>query len=228
MGEHPGKGRNSAVAAAVAAALVCLTPATGLSGPGKRTGKVVRVERPRLAAQAAVRICPVPFPDRSKGTCYGGAPAIGDSAALFDFEGNYLGQLRVLSVEPSDSDTCQSGSIFDFTYELGAPAAPAPPSRIPYALSVFGADIDPARSRLVTTDRAKLPVPEGAGKAQPWMGLDQNGDDSVDLVVTAFECKDVAPPPGMGKAAETFCLDYWLGKDGTFTQVRRDLLHTCL
>jgi hypothetical protein len=230
MDELPGKGW---IATAVAAALLCLAPAPGAPAParrpGKRPGKVVRVERPRLIAQAAIRICPVPFPDRSKGTCYGGAPEIGDSATLFDFEGNYLGALRVLAVEPSDTDSCQSGSIFDFTYELAAPAAPAPPSRIPYALGVFGMKIDPARSRLVTGDRSRLPVPEGAGKAQPWMGLDQDGDDSVDMVVTAFECKDVTPPPGAGsKAAETYCLDYWQGKKGSFTQTRRDLLYTCL
>lgn len=226
MGDHPGKGW---IAAAVAATLICLAPAPGAPTPAKRPGKVVRVERPRLATRPAVRICPVPFPDRSKGTCYGGAPAIGDSAALFDFEGNYLGGLRVLSVEPSDTDSCQTGSIFDFTYDLGAAAAAALPSRIPYALAVFGMEIDPARSRLITADRTKLPVPEGAGKAQPWMGLDQDGDDSVDMVVTAFECKDVTPPPGAGsKAAETYCLDYWQGKKGSFTQTRRDLLYTCL
>jgi hypothetical protein len=226
MGEHPGKGR---IAAAVAAALVCLAPAPGTPAPAKRPGKVVRVERPRLVSRAAVRICPVPFPDRSKGTCYGGAPEIGDSAALFDFEGNYQGELRVLSVEPSDTDSCQTGSIFDFTYELGTAAAPAPPSRVPYALAVFGMQLDPAKARLVTSEKARLPVPEGAGTAQPWMGLDQDGDDSVDMVVTAFECKDVAPPAGTGsRRVEAFCLDYWLGKNGIFTRARRDLLYTCL
>jgi hypothetical protein len=124
----------------------------------------------------------------------------------------------------------QTGSIFDFTYEIRSPAPAAPNSRIPYALSVFGMDIDPARSRLVTADKAKLPVPDNAGKAQPWMGLDQDGDDEVDMVVTAFECKTEAPPPpsASSKASETFCLDYWLGNRSSWTRARRDVLYTCM
>lgn len=196
------------------------------SPAGKRAGKVVRVERPRVVQKTELRFCPMQLGDGKTGTCYGGAPAPGDHAMLFDFEQNFLGELVVQTIEPSQSDLCGTGSAMDFTYEL-MPAAAGSSKQIPFGVAIFGVDMEPHKAELVT-EHDRLPTPPGGSRAQPWMGLDSDGDGALELLVTAFECTDIAPPPSVaGKSSEAFCLDYWLSSAQGFTQVRRDFIHTC-
>lgn len=187
-------------------------------------GNVVRVARERQKATAKPRICNVPFD--GQGTCFGNAPAIGDRATLFDYESNYLGELRIVGVTPSQLDTCGSGSIHDFRYEVGGGSRAAP---VPAALAVFGMELDAKRSRIIT-DMSKLPTLVDTLGAQPVLGIDRDGDGSMELILAVRDCRDVAPPPSAGNASRrTFCIEYWMeGAGERFSRAHQEHFHACL
>ena len=204
-------------------------PDTQLRAEPRRGGKVVRVERARVVRRAPVLFCPMPFTDKNRGVCYGRAPAVGDKALMFDYEQHYIGQLRVTSVGPSQNDPCDSGTAFDFTYELTDKVDAAFKRGMLFSIATFGLDLDSRRAQLIT-DNGQLPNPGQSSRAQPWMGLDRDGDSIADVVVTAFECTDVAPAPPARVATghkQTFCLDYWLSDLGKYQKLRRDYVYTC-
>jgi hypothetical protein len=196
-------------------------------GQPKRAGKVVRVERARARPAVGLRICPLPYSESSQGTCMGGEPRAGDTGALFDFEGDYLGKIRVTYVVSSQrDDLCAAESAFDFTYELVDMRKAA--GAVTFAVAVFGVEVDPAKARLIT-DSGKLVAPDGNPAAQPWLGMDGDGDDSADIMVTAFECRSEAPLPPVapGVSVDVLCLEYWRSGAGRWNKVRRDYLYSC-
>lgn len=188
-------------------------------------GKVVRIERQRQQAVTKPRICNVPFD--GQGTCFGDAPTLGDRASLFDYESNYLGELRVTTVTPSQLDTCGSGSIHDFRFELSGSVHSGPPAA---ALAIFGMDLDARRSKIVA-DMSKLPTTVDTSGAQPVLGVDRDGDGSMELMLAVRDCRDLAPPPlsGSASARRTFCLEYWMeGAGDRFSRVHQEFFHACM
>lgn len=196
----------------------------------RRPGKVVRVERPQLIKRSPIMICPMPYAEKQGGVCYGTAPAVGSSAVMFDFDQNYLGRFRVTSVTRGQTDTCGSGSAFDFSYEYIHKVDGFDQRSVLFAIAAFGLEID-ARKAKIIPDGTHLPNPAGDRRMQPWMGMDRDGDGMPDLVVTAFECTELAPPPPSGITGLhklTYCLDYWLDDDrGGFRRLRRDHVYAC-
>lgn len=191
----------------------------------RRKGQVVRVERARAAARDRIRLCPTPLGDRYEGSCYGSPPRPGERAHVFDYEENYLGVLVVESAASSTKNQCHHDTIFDFSYRIPGQARGG--QAVPFGIAVFGMELDTRRARLETSppDDPKF-TPE---KAKPWMGLDTDGNDEADLVVTAFDCSDIVapPPPSAGQSYDTYCLDYWLKQDGRWSKIHRDTFHTC-
>ena len=189
-----------------------------------RKGKIVRIDRPRAARADDMRICPMPFADEQEGSCYGGSPRVGQKGHLFDYEENYLGTLKVLSVRQNARHNCHHGTTFDFKYELDLRAQSN--NSLPFGIAVFGVQLEPNKARMIS-EPDKMPQLQ-PDQTKPWMGLDRDGDGDVDFVVSAFECTDIEPPPASsGQALETYCLDYWLPRDGAWTSVRRDIFYTC-
>jgi len=172
----------------------------------------------------------MPFAEKQGGVCYGSRPTVGSHGVMFDFEQNYLGRFRVTAVTRGQTDSCGSGSAFDFSYEYSEKVAGFQQRSVLFAIAAFGLELDGEKAHIIP-DGTRLPNPAGDRRSQPWMGLDRDGDGMPDLVVTAFECADLAPPPppgSIGSHKQTYCLDYWLGDDrGGFRMLRRDLVYSC-
>lgn len=211
-----------ALTGALAGAVVSALP---VSAQPRRRGEVVRVERARAATHNPVRLCPTPTGDGQAGSCYGSPPRRGDRAFLFDYDERYLGALVVESAESSTKNRCHHDTIFDFSYRVQLQGSTN--QNVPFAVAVFGLDLDPRRARLMTSPPdAPDFQPE---RAKPWMGLDADGDGHADLVVTAYDCSDEETPPTAsgGQTYETYCLDYWDRDGARWKKTHRDKFYTC-
>lgn len=65
--------------------------------------------------------------------------------------------------------------------------------------------------------------------AQTRLALDRDGDDTADVLITAYECRGEAPPPAgiTGSISKIFCLDYWFAASGSWSRIRRDYYYIC-
>lgn len=207
------------------ALIASLATALPADAAPKRKGKVVRVERPRGLSKRVLRLCPLPLADESQGTCYGSAPAVGEVGHAYDYDGRYIGQLSVLATAPSTEFVCHHGTAFDFRYHF-TPNLKGK-SGASFGIAIFGLTGDPTRATLIT-DSSKLPNPTANKNAHPWMGMDRDGEGTADMLVSAYECTDIASLPRTPPASsEAYCLDYWTNDGRSWRKVRQDTFLTC-
>lgn len=196
---------------------------------GRRSGKVVRVERPRLRAAERVRVCPLTNPDGRRMTCFGGpAPEPGTRFSLIDDIG-VRGHGVAVQTQPSGQDYCKIGSAHEveLTYEEPNGLDPRPTSGFPFTLAVQGVQLEDG-ARVMMDQQLR---PSGREAEQVWMAVDRDGDGDADLAVTAFECSDQVrdlPIAPSGQRVSPYCLDYWLRDEIEWTRAERYVFFNCL
>lgn len=194
----------------------------------RRPGRVVRVERPRLAAPDPVHLCMVANPGESRMTCYGkAAPEPGSRFALID-ESGLRGRVVVKEATRSSVDACQLGTAHDVVIEAEDGAMPTAPSAASYYIvAVRGVQVN-ERGRLLRD--LPLRPPSGRSTENVWTIIDRDGDGEADMLGTAFDCSsEVAdlPAPRAGQRLDTVCIDYWSRDAADWTQVGRDIFFNC-
>jgi hypothetical protein len=196
---------------------------------GRRSGKVVRVERPRLRAAERVRVCPLTNPDGRRMTCFGGPPPEpGTRFALIDDIG-VRGHGVSLQSQPSGQDYCKIGSAHEveLTYEEPHGLDPRPTSGFPFTLAVQGVPLEEG-ARVMMDQQLR---PSGREAEQVWMAVDRDGDGDADLAVTAYECSDQVrdlPIAPSGQRVSPYCLDYWVRDEIEWTRAERYVFFNCL
>jgi hypothetical protein len=211
----------------LAAAAMVAWPARAAPAPpaARRSGKVVRVERPRVRSAERVRICPLTNPDGRRMTCFGGPPPEpGTRFALVDDIG------VAVQSQPSGQDYCRIGSAHEveLTYEEPQGLEPRPASSFAFTLAVQGLAI--AEGARVLMDQQQL-RPSGREAEQVWMAIDRDGDGDADLAVTAFECSEQIrdlPIARSGQRVSPYCLDYWVREEVEWSKVERYVFFNCL
>jgi hypothetical protein len=200
----------------------------GEAGP-RRSGKVVRVERPRLRAAERVRVCPLTNPDARRMTCFGGpAPEPGTRFALVDDVG-VRGHGVALQSQPSGQDYCKVGSAHEveLNYESPHGLDPRPSTGFPFTLAVQGVNLEEG-ARVMMDPQLR---PSGRDAEQVWMAVDRDGDGDADLAVTAFECSDEVrdlPAAPSGQRVSPYCLDYWSREEVEWSRIERYVFFNCL
>ena len=198
------------------------------SAAPRRVGRVVRVERPRLAAPDPVHLCMVANPAESRMTCYGkNAPEPGSKFALLD-EGGVRGRVIVRESTRSTVDACQLGSAHDVVIESEDGTMPSASSAASYYIvAVRGVEIG-ERGRLLRD--LPLRAPSGRSSENVWTIIDRDGDGEADLLGTAFNCAAEVPDLPVARAGQrldTVCIDYWSRDPAEWTQVGRDIFFNC-
>ena len=197
-----------------------------------RSGRVVRVERPRRSAPDPVHLCMVANPGESRMTCYGKSPPEpGSRFALIDESGL---RARVVVKESSRSsfDACQLGTAHDVLIEAEEGAVPTAPSASYYIVAVRGVEVSEGGRLLRDADRTgrQIRPPSGRSSENVWTIIDRDGDGEADMLGTAFDCSaelQDMPSPRVGQKLDTVCIDYWSRDAAEWTQVGRDVFFNC-
>lgn len=207
--------------------VLCALAVPAAAAP-RRAGRVVRVERPRLAAPDPVHLCMVANPAESRMTCYGKSPPEpGSRFALLD-EGGVRGRVIVREATRSSVDACQLGTAHDVVIETEDGTLTAGSSAASYYIvAVRGVEVG-ERGRLLRD----LPVraPSGRSTENVWTIIDRDGDGEADLLGTAFDCAAEVhdlPAARTGQRLDTVCIDYWSRDAAEWTQVGRDIFFNC-
>jgi hypothetical protein len=197
------------------------------SAAPRRTGRVVRVERPRLSAPDPVHVCPVGNPAEGKMICYGqNPPEVGAKFTLIDDHG-IRGQVVVREVARSTFDACQLGTAHDVTIEVDEGSLQG---TVAYnVVAVRGVEVEEGGRVLPPRLRDS---PSGRPNEHVWSTIDRDGDAEADMLGTAFDCEGEVPdpppaPPGRQKVAPV-CIDYWTRDSAEWTRVGRDLFFNCM
>lgn len=209
---------------------LCALASLSAEAAPRRPGRVVRVERPRLAPPEPIHLCMVANPGESRMTCYGkAAPEPGSRFALID-ESGVRGRVVVRESTRSSVDACQLGTAHDVVIESvdpGQPTTAGGGSSSYYIVAVRGVEIA-ERGRLLRD----LPIrpPSGRASENVWTIIDRDGDGEADMLGTAFDCSaEVTDLPAArpGQRLDTVCIDYWSRDAAEWSQVGRDVFFNC-
>lgn len=215
------------VAAVIVVGVLAILAAELLGAPARR-GRVERVERPRFAAAAAVRVCPLMPPSEDRVTCYGGAaPEPGTPYTLVDEHG-VRATAVARSSEAAQQDPCKLGSMHDVVLDYGGGGLVRRPQGFTNTMAIQGVALG-KQARILT--EPTLRSPSGRDADQLWISLDRDGDARVDLAVTYADCTgqvtDVPSPPSGMQKVTPYCMEYWL-KDGLdWKRVNREIYYAC-
>lgn len=210
--------------AVITVALVLVAPAhVAPADAGPRKGKIVRVERPRTGARGTPRFCNL-NPTDSSATCFGAAPAVGDSASIVSNEG-IQGHARVTAIQVQ-SPSGQSGAactqgLWRAEVEL-SDVDRNNPNAIGYSSwLVFDVGLSPGAK--ITDPPLELPSGEAGESAA--VSVDRDGEAPADFLVTWYPCQAKAPTSN----AQAYCIDYWFASDGkTWSKSRQDIVSWCM
>ncbi len=194
-----------------------------------RRGKISVLERPRVSPRAALRFCPITEPDTWRGTCYGGAPRVGDEVQLYNEQG-YRGRGELVAVEASVQDTCGSESAWDVDYRAIETKGRIDPYTFGLTIAVFGMDQSSRGRGHFVPSPYTLSSPSGNPDEKAWLAFDADGDGTADVLVTAYQCSRTPPPrigsKAAGGAVSPYCLDYWV-RESRWRKVRSDVYFSC-
>lgn len=186
----------------------------------ERPGRVIRIERPRLAAQSPVRACIMIDPAAGSAVCYGEAPPAGTSFTVIDEEG-VRGRATSGLAEPSEQDLCGFGTPTEVELLFDGTVAPA---RTGFSLTMAVAGLELAEEGRLVRD-------PDVGVENVWLSFDRNGSGLVDFLVTARECTDevgdLPNAPG-GKRTSAYCIDYLLRDGLEWTKRGGDVFYSCM
>jgi hypothetical protein len=202
--------------------LVALAAPTTAGPRAGKSGKIVRVERPRTGARGTPRICQMI--DVKAGRCYGKAPVAGEIGWVVGSQKNH-GTVRIGKVEPSDTN-CPTPQFWSFEIEeVDASLA----GLEPYGSYIL-IDVDvTASARVVEPSRVKGPD----NGESPWIAIDRSGstssDNPADMIVTAFACDEQGQRyPNGGYSNGGYCMDYYTHGGGSrWDLIRRDVVIAC-
>jgi hypothetical protein len=210
-------------------------PAAAKPAPGKRSGRVVRIERPRSGGGGTPRVCQLAYdasyPQTNQGMCWGQGVEEGEEAAVVDFTG-VRGRIRVSAVTPP---SCNSGSysMWMFNFERIEGNLEALPSGV-YNGNLFGLfDVPGQTGMLRGMDATQLRPPSSTGVEAGWVALDRDGDASEDFLVDYYQCDDAGAPVqasygyGGNPSPHGLCMDYWARDGGSWRRLRQDIATTC-
>jgi hypothetical protein len=204
--------------------VVCALALPAEAAP-RRSGRVVRVERPRLAAPEPVHLCMV---GEAKMTCYGKTPPERGSRFTVIDESGVRGRVVVRDSSRSTFDACQLGTAHDVVIEPEEGALPSGvQSSSYYIVAVRGVEVG-AHGRLLRD--VPLRAPSGRPTENVWTVIDRDGDGEADLLGTAFDCASEVqdlPVARAGQKLDTVCIDYWSRDAAEWTQVGRDIFFNC-
>jgi len=199
-----------------------------------RSGKVVRVERPKAIISDRVEICPFdPSGDDGSASpkvmCFGDPPRVGARIEFVDDSG-YRGSGRVLRSEPGLPmfSHCKENAGHTVYFEWtsgggGDPAAPYGSS----VVGVLGVKLSPQGAKLLNSPDRRPPEGDASSYA---IGLDADGDTHADVVVLVRECHDKAGAAGGAGGSRNqpvFCLDYWLYGRDEWKLANQAVVHSC-
>ncbi len=203
---------------------VLVMAASGVAADaGPRRGKVVRVERRRVAGAAGIHVC-IREARRPYVLCVGERPPPrGERISLLGLPGSPVGGTdahELVEVERSEvapEDECGSGRL----HAVYASPMSSPAVSEPFMIGFRGVKVGPA-SRLQYAPPVRPSVL--TADEQPLLGLDDDGDGSTDMLVTRRECADTAARYG---ARNADCWNYYRRDAVTWRLVGQDHIVDC-
>jgi hypothetical protein len=213
-----------------AALFGAMAMSSGAIAKPTRTGKVVRVERPRTFERSVLRLCQMENQQIGMASCFGSVPDIGDEAAVYDPNG-FQGRVRVTEVKPQQGNMCggTSGGDIMFEYVEGTGALDMTGGK----LAVFGVDTE--SNARTAPDAYNLKSPSGKYGEQPFLALDRNGDAEYDVIATWYDCVQTAPPNPFisgttppSSYSYVYCIDHWTREDSSWERARQDFWYSCM
>jgi len=192
--------------------LVVATTAWG----GPPSGRVVRIERERVAADAAPLVCDIY--ESLRGLCIGRLPRNGELLTIVD-EARLIAQVTISKVELDPSQRCDG--LWSVAVEvLHGDLSQRSSDRI----GVIDGVGDPRGLRKLEASEIGG-SPSGNSEEVPILAIDRNGDRRPDVVVTKYPC-DVNGHPA--QSAPEHCLDVWSRRNtGTFARTSQTNLTAC-
>jgi hypothetical protein len=196
-----------------------------------RSGKVVRIERPRLVSAKRLQICQVATPVGAPGGqsfCIGPKPEGGAEGVWFNVQTEeVIGRIRVDNPSPHPQDTCGLGQWHLVDAQLvESGAAAAPTQGYTANLAILNLEADPtARMRYGHGS----PSPSGKPHETVIIEIDRDGDGENDMLITDRECEADHPAPGAvaGRVYVTRCYGFWALRSVEWQLVHEDVLHQC-
>lgn len=190
-------------------ALAAILLATAAIAQASPAGRVVRVERPRAAANVNPVLCEIK--ESLSGMCVGAAPRVGDIVIIVD-ETRTHGEVRLTKIEPQ-AKNCEA--LWMVTGELVRGDLSGSRRR---SIGVIDPHADPRSVRQLSPD--KIAAPNGDPDVQPVVGVDRDGDQSADVVLATSRC-------GNGTGGRMECFDIWAKKDKVMTRTFTADFRTC-
>lgn len=193
-----------------------------------RSGKVVRIERPRLVSSKRLQLCQVADPAAQTGYagqnwCIGPKPDEAVEGAWFDFQTReVLGRVRILNPRPHPQDLCGLGQVHHIDAEVIESRGPPPTY-----MGIVVVNLEVGYQATMTNDLTTLPG--GAVDEYVRFSLDRDGDGESDFAYTERDCTGTGAPPSSvaGRIMSSTCLSFWV-LDGTqWRRIQEDVFHQC-
>ena len=208
--------------AAIAAVAIAVIAGGAVAGKksSRKKGRVVRVERTSAGRNLRPRLCNQVGMDGTI-SCWGMTVEVGEVAAVYD-ETGHKADLRVDTATPS-IDNCQN----TVGWTLGTSVVHG---QIPqtYSYSMYAIfDWRGTEQTRVIINNGQLMPPAGARAGESVLGgIDDNMDDTADLLVTYYQCDTSGNPAAYGSGA--YCIVYYRHEAGqTYTELRNDIVRSC-
>ncbi len=182
---------------------------------GKRRGKVVRVERTRLAGVGKPRTCGNVRPDAA--TCYGSPPEVDEIGTVVDDTGQ-KGTVRVLSVTPMP-DGC--GNSVSWEIQTAPQSGDLSAATYTWAL-LF--DVDTTTRTRVMYNNGNIPVPSNRPGENLWYAFDHDTDDIADFMITYYSCDATGGPL---PSSSGYCMVYYGREEVGYLEQRVDIVRNC-
>jgi hypothetical protein len=197
-----------------------------------RSGKVVRIERPRLTSVKRLQICQVATPiggaAGQQSFCIGPKPDDGADGVWFNIQTEeVIGRVRVDNPAPHPQDTCGLGQwhLVDTTMVASGPGA-VPTQAYTANLVILNLEVEPGAH--MRWGRGS-PAPSGNSNETVIGEIDRDGDGENDMLITDRECEAEYPPPASvaGRVYTTRCYAFWALDGVDWHRVHEDVLHQC-
>jgi hypothetical protein len=208
--------------------LVVLVAGTGiaLAKPKKknprRKGKVVRVERTRHEGAGLPRLCSQVQPDGQGGgtaSCSGPPVQEGEVGSVVT-ENGQIAVLGVRSVQPM-ADGCGN----TYAWQLTTDVRQGNLDQVTWQTYLLFDWKTNAQSRTLP-NASMIPAPGGRTGEQIWAGIDDDGDEQPELMISWFTCDAAGQPSPYGQGGAN-CYVYYKREGSAYTELRLDVVKSC-
>jgi hypothetical protein len=190
--------------------------------PGRRRGKVVRVERSRLDGVGTPRLCTNPRPDGGA-SCYGRPPAVGEVGMVVD-ENGVRASVRVQEVKPVH-DQCGNVNSWEVTTLVRSGDV----AQVTMSGAMLFDWAATAKSRTMLPGyygQAQIPIPGGRQHETLMGAIDDDGDDRADLIVTWYSCDSLGNVTQYSRGGH-YCVVHYARDGAGYQQLRIDVVRNC-